>query len=140
MGSPVGRSNCAPSLGDVLDWLRRAPAGTMLDAARIRDVLEQAAPATTPSPPTMPVQPTWRERLWTAPAETRIGVAELAEALGRPRSWVYRRTAPNGQRAPLPHRKLDGELVFVVGEIRDWLQEHEQEVSLPVRLNGSGRR
>jgi len=31
---------------------------------------------------------TWREKLWIAPAETRIGTGELAEAFSRPKSGV----------------------------------------------------
>lgn len=68
----------------------------------------------------------WAERLWTAPAETRLGVRELAEAVGRPRSWVYRHTAPSGDLAPIPHRRLDGLLVFLAGEVRDWLRANEE--------------
>jgi len=122
----VGRSEGSETISELVQWLAKAPAGTMLAAAAISELLESARPKE-PLPPAavLPVEPTWRERLWTAPAETRIGVRELAEAVGRPRSWVYRRTAPSADRAPLPHRKLDGELVFVVGEIRAWLREHE---------------
>ena len=68
---------------------------------------------------------TWRERLWIAPAETRIGTSELAEAFGRPRTWVYARTQA-GAKDPLPHRKLDGTLVFTVGEVRAWVREREE--------------
>ena len=72
---------------------------------------------------------TWRERLWTVVPATRLGVQELSEALGRSAHFVYRRTSSkadqNGCR-PIPHRKLAGELVFVVGEIRRWIEEEEE--------------
>lgn len=75
----------------------------------------------------------WRVRIWTCPPETRLRVLELEEALGRPRSWIYRRTseraaAANGRHGRLdmiPHRKLGGELVFVAGDIRRWIEERE---------------
>jgi hypothetical protein len=110
----------------------------MLEAGVLRELLERAGPSVgRVSAPTLPIEPTWRERLWTAPGETRIGVKELAEAMGRPRSWVYRRTAPNGERALLPHRKLDGELVFAIEEIRCWVREHETEITPLVRPAGA---
>ncbi len=68
---------------------------------------------------------TWREKLWIAPAETRIGTAELAEAFGRPKSWVYAHTQAEAEN-PIPHRKLDGVLVFTVGEVRAWVRESEE--------------
>ncbi len=68
---------------------------------------------------------TWREKLWIAPAETRIGTGELAEAFSRPKSWVYAHTQAEA-RDPLPHRKLDGVLVFAVGEVRAWVRESEE--------------
>jgi len=90
----------------------------LYDRERERASIVQSAP------------PSWRERLWTAPAETRIGKAELLEAVGKTESWLYRHTAE--KRKPgtprIPHRKLDGELVFVVGEIRAWLRQHEEIV------------
>ncbi len=69
----------------------------------------------------------WRERLWAADPEVRIGRAELLEAVGRPRSWLYRHTHSKAKN-PIPHRKLDGELIFLVGEVREWLREHEKIV------------
>lgn len=68
---------------------------------------------------------TWRERLWAAPAETRIGVAELVEGLGVSESWVYRRTTADAD-DPIPHRKLGGSLRFVVGEVRAWIRDREE--------------
>lgn len=78
---------------------------------------EAAEPATPPPP-----GPNWRERLWTAPPETRIGREELLEALGKSKSWLYDLTS----KGKIPHRKDEnGELVFVVGEIRAWLLRRE---------------
>ena len=69
---------------------------------------------------------TWREKLWVVPSETRIGTEELAEALGRPKSWVYARTEASAEHK-IPHRKLDGSfLVFVVGDIREWIEAREE--------------
>src|SRR5438445_7230594 len=68
----------------------------------------------------------WAEKLWTCPRETRLGVRELAEAIGRPRSWVYRHSAPRGDLSPIPHRRLDGLIVFTAGEVRDWLRKNEE--------------
>jgi predicted DNA-binding transcriptional regulator AlpA len=82
---------------------------------------------TIPEEPSEPVVQTWCERLWTCPAETRLGVHELSEALGRPKSWIYRRTSAKAE-GRLPHRKLGGELLFTAGEIRAWLREHEEVI------------
>ena len=70
---------------------------------------------------------TWREKLWTVPEETRIGAYEMCEALGRTKSWLYHRTGPSAKDR-IPHRKLDGELVFVVGDVREWLRRREVRV------------
>ncbi len=83
----------------------------------------------------------WRERLWTMPAETRLGVTELCEALGRSKSWVYRHTGNCAPEDRLPHRLLEGSLVFVAGEIRTWLRENEESVhELPMTTSDSERR
>lgn len=67
---------------------------------------------------------TWRERLWAAPAETRVGVRELVEALDVSESWIYARTKRDAE-DPIPHRKMGGSLRFVVGEVRHWIRERE---------------
>ena len=117
----------APELNSLIAWLRDAPTGTTVDAAVIAARLERWTECTdTTSVDT--AEPTWREKLWTAPAESRIGRDELLEAVGRPASWLYRHTSQKGDCARIPHRKMDSELVFVVGEIRQWLCEHEEIV------------
>jgi hypothetical protein len=120
----MGRSDPLPAL---LEWLRAAPPGTAVAAASMAEVLANVA-SVTPMPPPEPVPVTWREKLWLVPAETRLGVREAAEAIGRPVSWVYRRTGEKSEKAPLPHRKLDGELVFTAGELRAWVEGHETVV------------
>ena len=82
----------------------------------------------------------WRERLWVVPAETRLGVTELCEALGRSRSWVYRHTGKCNPEDRMPHRLLEGSLVFVVGEVRTWVREHEEVIgALPMTTTDSER-
>jgi hypothetical protein len=100
--------------------------------------LAPLAAAPTPEPLALPEPASWREKLWTVPSDTRLGRNELCEALGRPASWVYRHTSPKGGLPMLPHRKLDGELVFVVGEVRAWVIDHE-EVLRAGRVEGPGR-
>lgn len=114
-------------LSSLIAWLRDAPPGTTVLAAEIAERLANVAPngaeVSTDGP-----TPTWRERLWTVPPETRIGRAELLEALGRSQDWLYRHTGGKAKCTRIPCRKLDGELVFVVGEVRQWLLEHEETV------------
>lgn len=114
------------SLTELRAWLAAAPPGTLVNTQELARALT-AVSADVSSPPPAPAL-SWRERLWTAPPETRIGVAELCEALGRTKSWVWRHTGPHSPGARIPHRKLDGELVFVVGEIRQYVLTHEQVV------------
>jgi len=103
----------------------------MLPVSLLQEWLEEEGDAPEPRGPRLapdPTPETWRERLWTVPGETRIGVPELAEATGRSRDWCYRRTAKKAGEARIPHRKLDGELVFVVGEVREWIRGHEDVI------------
>lgn len=108
-------------------WAAAAPPGALVPAAFIAECLaarsEDAPDTSDASAGPEPI--TWRERLWTVPTETRFGVVELCEALDRPRSFVYRHTSSKSGLSLLPHRKLDGELVFVAGEIRGWIQSNE---------------
>jgi predicted DNA-binding transcriptional regulator AlpA len=90
-------------------------------------VLEALAEARdlTPPRPVNDEPASWRERLWTTHAETRMDVDELAEALGRPRSAIYKLTSAEA----IPHAKdLSGCLVFRAGEIRAWIRANEKDV------------
>lgn len=103
------------------------PDDALLPAVWVRALVEELH--VEPEPVTDPelAEQTWRERLWTVPADTRLGVVEVAEALGRPKSYVYARTGESAE-DPLPCRKLDGTLVFLAGELREWIQEREEVV------------
>ena len=116
------------TLTELRSWLSMlADASAILPASEVLDRLPEAGERETTQSEPSPIELTWRERLWLVPAETRLGVAELCEALDRSQSWAYRRTGPKADE-PLPHRLLDGQLVFVAGEIRHWIREHEESV------------
>jgi len=127
----MGRSD---PLRELVLWLETAPPGTTVPASSLA---ERLAPLVdrSPVPVTEPVPLTWRERLWIVPPETRLGVLEVAEAIGRPRSWVYRHTSKRSEKAPRPLRRLDGELVFTAGEIRAWVEGHEALGASPRRAS-----
>lgn len=118
----------AVGIQELLSWARQAPPGTTIPAASLVDVLAaeenggDTPPVSQPSP-SLPM--TWADQLWIVPAERRIGTRELAEALGRSRSWVYGHLTGEGA---IPHAKLDGELTFKVGEVRAWLRATEEVV------------
>ena len=121
------------TLADVVRWLEQAPGETLLPARSVLEMLRGAAPTQEkPVDPERVSVASWRERLWTVPPETRLGVAELSEAMGRPRSWIYRHTSARSGLPLLPHQKLDGELMFVASEIRSWIETHETSVVEPV--------
>ncbi|HET9982770.1 MAG TPA: hypothetical protein VFQ38_04270 [Longimicrobiales bacterium] len=129
------------TLAELRDWLAAAPVGTMLPAGAVLELLDDiaAAPSVLTRETAAPAPESWRVKLWTVPAETRLGVAEVAEAAGKPKSWVYRHTGPAAEKR-IPHRKLDGELVFVAGEVRAWLRDHEHIVEAGPIYDGDGRR
>jgi predicted DNA-binding transcriptional regulator AlpA len=117
---------------DFAVWLAQAPPGTLVPARELATLLSRAAEeppdASTAAPVRETMHTTWRERLWIVPPDTRLGVREVAEASGRSRDWVYKHTSAGGSGWRLPHRKLDGQLVFLAGEIRTWLAAAEQIV------------
>jgi predicted DNA-binding transcriptional regulator AlpA len=119
------------SLQDLLAWLDQAPGGTLVAAEQVREILQTLIrrPPTSPEAPSLAnAALSWRERIWTVPEQTRLGCRELAEAVGRPVSWVYRRTSERSGCGLIPHRKFDGELVFVASEIRSWIGKHEHVI------------
>lgn len=73
----------------------------------------------------------WRVLLWTVPAETRMNREELLEALGREKSWLYAKTSekcPRDDRIPCRRDGGSKDLIFLAGEIREWLREREEIV------------
>jgi hypothetical protein len=121
------------TLAELRRWAEAAPRGATVPVASLAELLsdleaESVRRRTTPEEPSEPVSRTWRERLWTVPAETRLGVHELSEALNRPRSWIYRRTGEKAEDR-IPHRKRGGELVFAAGEVRAWLRADEEIIA-----------
>ena len=144
----MGRSR----LLELRDWLASAPLGTQLPAASLLEAVDEALgdeqakePSNGVPESALPLSLNWRAQLWLVPAETRLGVRELAEALSRSPSWIYRRTSVKAAEKTgcdlLPFRKLEGELQFVVGEIRSWIREHEEVfVSAPMESTAGERR
>jgi len=130
----------AERLGAIVEALPNDGAVT-LSTATLRAWLADAPRVITPPAPIAePDAQGWRERLWTCPADTRLGVRELASALDRSPDWVYRATnaklsAERG-RDPLPCKRLDGVLVFTADAVRAWLRASEAVVN-PER--GGGR-
>ncbi len=119
-------------------WLAATPPGAavLLSAEQAHAVagpsLETPAPVAGTAPPRCDPTP-WRERLWTVPAETLLTSAEAADALGLTRDAIHRRTAkkrPAGLTA-LPHRRMDGVLVFRAGDLREWVEQFGERAPLP---------
>ncbi len=124
-----------------------AGASVTLPADAVREWLDEESPDCGPAlvRPPEAAAASWRERVWSCPAETRLTAAEAAEALGRPVSWIYRRSMTatpreierahrRGGRLPdrIPCRRAGGQLVILAGELREWIREHE-EIVVPGR-------
>jgi len=121
------------TLGDLVAWLRDAPIHTQLDAATVADFLDDLVVEELGGGPELTVDPagegSWAERLWTAPAERRLGTREVLEALGKGKSWLYSRMSEERGRDRLPHAKMNGELVFTAGEVRAWIRDQEETIA-----------
>ena len=102
-------------------WLEDLPAGTLLPAGELVARLDTAG-----SPGINPAERTAAERLWSCPDHTRYTVKDLAACLGRPTSYIYALTSAKA----IPFTKLDGQITFIASEIRRWLVEREELVSL----------
>lgn len=104
-----------------------AESAVTLPMSTLRDWLSDEQPAA--AAPAQLQPQSWRERLWTVPPETRLGVKELAEALDRSPDWVYRavsaKTATDRGRDPLPCQRLDGSLMFTAAAVREWVGRSE---------------
>lgn len=69
----------------------------------------------------------WETKLWRVPSRTRLGAKDVAEAVERSVNWVHQRTQASAD-VPIPHRKRNGRLVFLAGEVREWLDEQEEVI------------
>jgi len=135
----------------VLQWLEGFPDGSLVPPACVVKRLRGAVAlfdgngtATVPVAERPPPACSWRERIWTVLGDTRLGVPEVCEVLGKSRDAVYRLTSEKlarqamatGHTDPrLPHRKgHDGSLVFVASELRQWIEAHEEQVVRPPAL------
>lgn len=81
-----------------------------------------------PAEPATDAGPGWRSLLWTAPDDALLGVHEIAESIGRPVSWVYRRTGPSSPER-LPVQKLAGEVVIRADDLRRWIRRNLEPVA-----------
>ena len=121
-----------PELG-LRAWLEvLADVEAFIPARQVLDRLPDDGQETPSDPDPIEMATTWRERLWLVPGETRLGVNEVAEAMNKSRSWIYRHTSQKALRefgaSPLPHRILEGSLTFVAGELRTWIRDTEQGI------------
>ena len=77
------------TLSGWLDWASSAPVGTRVAAEALVPLLREALDAKPVEPSNAaPVELPWTALLWIAPAEARLGVHEVCEALGRSSSWL----------------------------------------------------
>ena len=127
MSDKLNASDFRTWLSVLADASATLPASEVL--ARLPEAEGQEVSNSAPAPN---IELTWREKLWLVPSETRLGVHEVCEALDRSPSWLYRDTSPKALSkadvAPIPHRKLEGELTFVAGELRTWVRDNEESL------------
>ncbi len=59
-------------------------------------------------------------------ASRYLNVEQVAEILGVPKSFIYRRTA-RGHGDPIPHYQLGGHLRFKPDDVQEWIESHRHE-------------
>ena len=129
MGNKLGNTDPPNrTLEELLRWLEQAPDGTHVEARIIAYVLAGALDRDHGSQEGAGPEWTWAELLWVVPAERRLGTREVLEALGRGKTWLYTQMSEDRGRDRLPHRKLDGQVLFTAGEVRAWIRDHEEVI------------
>jgi hypothetical protein len=118
----------------VVDWLRRAPSGTLVPAEAIASQLEDdLSDFEECDSSTEPVaSPSLRAEFWSLPREVRLSTKELAAATGWPKSRIYKRTSARASVERLPHGRDGGTLVFEAGAVQDYIRATELTVVAPV--------
>jgi excisionase family DNA binding protein len=59
-------------------------------------------------------------------ASRYLTIEQVAEIMGVPKSFIYRRTA-RGHDDPIPHYRLGGHLRFKLDDVEQWIEKHRQE-------------
>ena len=126
-------------VAEVVALIQRLPDGTTFTRAAVlklcgAEVAGDAGSRAGEEAASVPAPPSWKEKLWTVPAQTRLGVAEISEALGKQPSAIHKlRAREKRDRAKgrpvdaLPCRKaFDGTLTCTAGELRDWLDRTDK--------------
>jgi len=62
-------------------------------------------------------------------ASRYLNLERVAEILGVPKSFIYRRTA-RGHGDPIPHYRLGGHLRFKPDDVQEWIESHRHEPEL----------
>lgn len=55
-----------------------------------------------------------------------LNIEQVAEILGVPKSFIYRRTA-RGHDDPIPHYRIGGHLRFKLEDVESWIETHRNE-------------
>lgn len=55
-----------------------------------------------------------------------LNIEQVAEIIGVPKSFIYRRTA-RGHDDPIPHYRLGGHLRFKLDDVEEWIERHRNE-------------
>lgn len=66
------------------------------------------------------------EQLKLLPPARLLAITEVAELLGVPKSFIYRRTA-RGHDDPIPHYRIGSHLRFALDEVEGWIERHRNE-------------
>ena len=71
-------------------------------------------------------QPMNPEQLQLSFSSRYVKVEQVAEIMGVPKSFIYRRTA-RGHDDPIPHYRLGGHLRFRLDDVEEWIERHRNE-------------
>lgn len=55
-----------------------------------------------------------------------LNIDQVADILGVPKSFIYRRTA-RGHTDPIPHYRIGGHLRFKLEDVEAWIETHRNE-------------
>ncbi|MCA1841492.1 MAG: helix-turn-helix domain-containing protein [Actinobacteria bacterium] len=71
-------------------------------------------------------QPSKPEQLQLIFSSRYLNIEQVAEIIGVPKSFIYRRTA-RGHDDPIPHYRLGGHLRFKLDDVEEWIERHRNE-------------